>query len=246
MLKALLHRKLGRGGNGSDDDETEHLTRDWITNREDLLTASIFERFAYLEPTEAWGLLRAASVGTRGELLPDAAPSGKPEWWFWPRLSPGEGGEHERSVEPDVVVRWNDFVLIIEAKHYGEQYAAQWVRQIHAVRADPRFAVDHMALIAAGGALHDTFATRVAEAQALLGTGGLPLLLLRWEELHHVVEARQRHLTGPGAIAILDDIIASLQAWGYQRRVRFDSLPAVARPLSISTTPTDLGKWRVS
>lgn len=89
MLKAWLHRKLRRPVGDADLTEPEGSAEERIFAREDPLTSAVFERLAYLEPAEAWALLREAHDEHDREQIPVVAPSETPEWSFWPGLSPG-------------------------------------------------------------------------------------------------------------------------------------------------------------
>ena len=245
MLKAMLRGKLGRP---SDNDENgDAHTSAWIglTAREDPLTSTVFERFAYLEPGDAWTLLRAACAEPAlGDEIPIAAPVGAPIWWFWPRLSPGEAGSDARHVEPDLLIVWGPLVLVVEAKHAGAQCAAQWVRELRAVQGDARFAQKRAILVAAGGTDAARFARLTADVRKQLGVDRAGFLLLRWTALREAATSLRPHLS-PGAVAVVDDMIAALDAWGYRRRVGFDSLPEAARNLAIATTPAALKDWRI-
>lgn len=244
MLKAMLRSKLGRPS----DDETgtaDASAWDRLTSREDPLTAAIFTRFAYLVPSDAWALLRGACVPAPGDdQLPVAAPAAAPDYRFWPRLSPGEGSFNIRHVEPDVLIDWGPHLLIVEAKHNGNQDATQWANEIRAVRTDARFAERPLVFIAAGGADMAGFGPIVAAVRNKLGTDRVGFLLLRWGDLREAAVALRPNLTTTGT-AVVDDMIAALDAWGYRRRVGFDSLPAAAQRLTIATTPAALKDWRI-
>lgn len=241
MLKAMIHRKLGR----PDDDSSASVAAwDSLTTREDPLTSAIFERFAYLLPADAWALLRAACLESGQAEMQEAVPAGRPAWWFWPRLSPGAEGFNSKHVEPDVLVDWGDLLLVIEAKHAGAQYGAQWIEQIRAVRSDPRFARQRLLFIAAGGADAGTFATIVTAVAKELGGDKIGFLLLRWTTLRHVADLLRPRLSH-GSAAVVDDMILALNAWGYERRIGFDSLPNAAAALHITTSPAELNDWRI-
>jgi len=246
MLKAWLHRKLGRVAGDDAEAETDDSTALRVFSREDPLTSAVFERLAYLEPAEAWSLLCAAYEGQDRARIPNAAPSGTPAWLFWPRLLPGLGGTNVRRVEPDVVITWGDLVFVIEAKHGGAQYWAQWVEEIRAVRADPLFTNKDVVFVAAGGVEPTTFAVQVEQARRALDQDQASYLLLRWAKLREACELRQNG-TPPGVAAILHDLVAAFGAWGYRSRVDFESLPRFqsAGALHISKGPNDLATWSV-
>lgn len=241
MLKAWLHRKLRLARLAQDDTDEEGPDPERISALEDPLTSAVFERLSYLEPPEAWSLLHAAWEGTDRARLPDAPPAGVPEWSFWPSLSPGAGGSNARRVEPDVLVTWGDLALVIEAKHQGAQYEAQWVEEVRAVRSC--HAGKRVVLVAVGGVNPAMFEAQAALARRALGDHDGPYLFLRWEALRKAAEDRLLHEARPGTAAILRDLVTILDAWGYRRLIDFASLPEAAAPYTIQTTPTDLATW---
>jgi hypothetical protein len=251
MLKALLHRKLGRSPRPDEKDvepgekHVEPAESAWngLTSREDPLTSAVFERIAYLEPHEAWTLICDSAERPSEEHFHVGIPTGSPTWRFWPHLSPGVDGFNARHVEPDVLVAWGNVVLVIEAKHSGDQIAAQWREQVLAVQADEDLAGKQVIFIAAGGVDRVQFTDIAEEARRRLGDKAPPFWLLRWTTLRQVAEERS-HLATPGAAAILRDIIAALEAWGYRRRFGFDSLPGATRRFHVTTTAADLKEWK--
>jgi hypothetical protein len=244
MLNALLHRKLGRAAH-SDEKDTDLPESAWdaLTARENPLTSTVFERIEYLEPSEAWALIRDASEQPSGEAPSEELPSGRAKWRFWPHLRPAETGSNAHYVEPDVLVEWGKILLLIEVKHAGDQNAEQWIEQILAAQADADLAAKQLIFIAVGGVDHVQFKAIAGEAQRRLGDKAPAFWLLRWTTLRRGAEARA-HLATPGAAAILRDIVAGLEAWGYRRRFGFDSLPGATRPFHITTTPADLKEWK--
>ena len=113
MIRATLHGKLPGE----------------LLAKEDALTATVFERLAYLEPERAWRILLAAlrPIGT----APTPAATFQPSLWPWFTLEDG------RRVQPDVLLPTGDRLLVIEAKRpeAGEsQHEAQWGRELRAVR----------------------------------------------------------------------------------------------------------------
>lgn len=241
MLKAMLHGKLGRP---DDNGEVDDSAWDYLTAREDPLTSAVFTRLSYLDSIDAWALLRAACVESDQTKIPDKAPSGHPVWWFWPRLSPGLGGFNVECVEPDVLIEWGELLVVVEAKHRGMQSCTQLVEELRAVRADTRFGSKRLLLVAAGGADATSFAKIAASATQELGEDSVGFLMLRWAALRDAAEALCPRLSPSGA-AVIGDIIGALDAWGYERRIGFDSLPTAAVTLRISTSPIDLKEWRL-
>lgn len=249
MLKALLHRKLGRmaiGDDGEGDDGAEDAAADGLTGLEDPLTSALFERFAYLPPDVAWNILRLASAPLgEGPAMPAAPPPGAPSWSFWPGLRPGAQAHNKQRVEPDVLVSWGDTVLLIEAKHRGLQDPAQWVEQIRAVRATPAHSGKPLWLIAVGGIVMAAAHDHLARVRRDL-VGEIPgLLTMRWEALREVLYSLDGSAPPSGQSAVLHDMAAALEAWGYRKKTWFSSLPAVAARLRGEEALSTLQNWRV-
>lgn len=124
MLSAILHGKAGRVEIG----EQTLSWRELFRTREDLLTSVFFGRLEYLsDPAQAYvlALLLGKSLsGTLGRLE---------KIQFWPRL---EGLEECRYVEPDVVLSFNDYLVLVEVKppYGGDQCKDQWRKEITALR----------------------------------------------------------------------------------------------------------------
>ncbi len=94
MLHALLHAKL-----------EPHLPEP--QRLEDALTSSVFGTLLLVE---AWDLLGDWLLGTASwNSLGDRC-----EGWFWPRLAYG--------VEPDVVLRLGDVLVVVEAKYRSSRH----------------------------------------------------------------------------------------------------------------------------
>ena len=173
MLHALLRSKRPRGAvpDPGDVDDVSPIDADLLSGREDPLTATVFERIAYLPDDVAWKLIRGCSTLLEGsEPLREAAPKGSPSWVFWPSVRPAEQSRNSVRVEPDVVAGWGDTVLLLEAKHRGEQWTGQWLDQIRAVRADRRWrGCSKLLFFAVGGQAPVLDAERAAVVREALG-----------------------------------------------------------------------------
>jgi hypothetical protein len=242
MLKAFFSRKL-RWSVALDEAGTEAPAPGGgePPRIEDSLTSAVFERFAYLEPRDAWATLREASSLLHGAELPAQVPDGTPTWLFWRKLLVGERGRNAHHVEPDVLVIWNDTVLLIEAKHRSVQMPAQWVEEIRAVRGS--YADKKLWMVAVGGLALGAESRLAADAWKELGAETPSILGIRWENLCAAAHARQLRAVSPGAAACFGDIAAALDAWGYRRRLGFDTLPAAAGALRGSATPVDIPRY---
>jgi hypothetical protein len=245
MLKAMLRRKLGRpraDGNGEDDEDASAF--DYLTSREDPLTSSIFERLAYLDPGLAWRLLVDACEPK--ERLGDVAPLGAHHIQLWPHLTPAEGGRNNTWVEPDVLIEWGNLYFIVEAKHAGAQSVNQWFEQIQAAQAEARLKNREWFFVAASDTDPNSFHQLVAQlVEVHSDLSPKRFLLMRWSTLREALERLlpSFQASRPTQALIGGDMIAALQAWGYRRRVGFDTLPSVSVGLKITTTIETLKAW---
>lgn len=248
MLKAYLHGKLRRGIVVTDDDDPDAVKTPQIepTRREDPLTATIFERLAYLPSNLTWDILhRATKPLIDGPALPPDAPPGAPSFLFWPSLRPGPDGRNSHRVEPDVLISWGNTVMIIEAKHFGEQYANQWVEQIRAVRAMPEHSDKRIWLMAAGGIVLQEQQEQAAIVCHELANAAPGLLAMRWEDLHHAIDEVRMSPRAPEQAAVLNDMAAGLDAWGYRKKTWFSSLRAIGPSFQSEKAVKVLQAWRV-
>jgi hypothetical protein len=182
VLHAILRRKTGQSGLHEAIFERQDVGR-----YEDPLTSAVFERLAYLPIATSWRVL--------GELLRLPDVPGDPEsWLLWPRLRLEDG-----IVEPDVVIVFADFVLVIEAKHWTGHSTGQWSREVDAVHA--RFQRDVKLLALGAGALRHDSGRHVVHAS--------------WQSLAVAVRAARLQARTHEA-RVLDDITDALHAFGYR------------------------------
>jgi len=249
MLKALLHRKLGRVAFGvadGGDGDIEGTTPEGLTGLEDPLTSTVFERLAYLPPDLAWEILRGASKPLgEGPAMPAAPPEGTPSWSFWPGLRPGAQAFNKVRVEPDVLVSWGDTRLLIEAKHRCFQDPGQWIEQIRAVRAAHAHAGKQTWFIAVGGIVMEQIHDQLARVHRELANDVPGLLTIRWEGLREVLYSLDGPTLPSGQSAVVRDMAAALEAWGYRRKTWFSSLPALAVQRGTGDALSALQHWSV-
>lgn len=124
MLQAVLHGKAGRIEH---EGEESVSWRQLFQTREDLMTAAVFSRFTYLSSTTQNSLLQAW-------LHSNADFSQFESIEYWPRYGYIDDAAGLRDVEPDIVLRFNNFNILIEIKPPtgGDQYYQQWQREIAA------------------------------------------------------------------------------------------------------------------
>ncbi|WP_437986670.1 hypothetical protein [Sorangium sp. So ce117] len=255
MLKALLHGKLGRVAVGVDEESdgdtleegnTQETAADGLTELEDPLTSMVFERLEYLPAELAWAILRGASkpLGD-GPPMPAIPPVGVPSWSFWPSLRPGDGGRNKVRVEPDVLVSWGDTLLLIEAKHRGFQDPAQWVEQIRAARATPVHSSKQLWLIAVGGLVMQEGHAYLARVRREVASDVAGVLTIRWEDLREVLYPIEASVRASPQAALLRDMAAALEAWGYRRKTWFSSLPTATKRLGSEGSVCMIQRWRI-
>ncbi|ASK67685.1 hypothetical protein CF168_01775 [Shewanella bicestrii] len=122
MLQAILHGKAGR----IDGDKGQSNSwREVFKGREDLMTAAVFGRFAYLSaPVQATLMQRWLGVT-------EPAFDDFEQIDFWPSFSLANNDDRNR-VEPDAVLNFASATVILEIKppQGGDQYIDQWQREI--------------------------------------------------------------------------------------------------------------------
>ena len=126
MLKAILHGKAGR------IEHSQNESVSWSSlfqAREDLLTSTVFERFAYLSDEVQKNMLQHWFKAHHGGIPTDF---GELEGInYWPRFT----HEHEsgfNQVEPDLIIHFDQCNIIVEVKPPagGDQYFWQWQKEI--------------------------------------------------------------------------------------------------------------------
>ena len=135
MLQAILHGKAGR----IEQDGESISWRDAFKRREDLLTAVFFGRVPHLSD-DALGAVLRFLLGDDNPI--DPSTFDKLELWPYLELKP-EHADPEREpehVEPDVMLRFENSLVVIEVKPSfgGYQYQDQWQRQ---TKAQPLYGV---------------------------------------------------------------------------------------------------------
>ncbi|MFV7784200.1 hypothetical protein ACNPKB_04255 [Shewanella marisflavi] len=122
MLQAILHGKAGR----IDGRSGQSISwREVFKGREDLMTAAVFGRFAYLSaPVQA--TLMQRWLGVTEPAFDDFEHID-----FWPSYQLVSDGE-QRRVEPDVVLNFASVTVILEIKppNGGAQDIDQWQREV--------------------------------------------------------------------------------------------------------------------
>lgn len=120
MLRAIIHGKAGRIDSNGENVTWRHLFK----SREDLLTAAIFTRWSYLSAESKHTLLQNWIKDF------EITDSDYKDIEFWAKFDlEVEGREF---VEPDVLIRFKDFNVLIEVKppKGGSQKYEQWNREL--------------------------------------------------------------------------------------------------------------------
>lgn len=205
MLAAVLNGK--RRGTGL---AGKQLVLGELDGAEDVLTASVFERVAYLPDAVFESFLDV--------LLALDEPVGALEsLTFWPSWS--LAGQR---IEPDVVLQWTTRVLLVEAKRYDDglqQYAAQLARELQAGWEEGVLG-DSPVLLTIGGMLDYSEASASDlrdQIDAALGRGfaDYELVCRSW---HQVFQALQLAIAnadhdGMAGLQRLADDIADVYEW---------------------------------
>ena len=126
MLKAILHGKAGRIEHNQDESVSWSQL---FKAREDLLTSTIFERFAYLSDEVQHQLLMYWFRNCCG-VLPESFGEFV-DITYWQRFT----HEHDigsNQVEPDLIIHFEQCNIIVEVKPPagGNQYLGQWRKEI--------------------------------------------------------------------------------------------------------------------
>jgi hypothetical protein len=218
MLSAILHGKAGRLANVSNARDS---WRSVFQTREDLLTATVFERLAYLDDSLFWNLLQL-SIWPVLERQPSAGVELK-ELTFWPRLSINDEGS---SVEPDIFMRFtlgedaSHIAFIVEIKieggHTAKQWANEWLwyQKNHSTDRD-----DEVYLLAVGGLEQTNRSIEEKKAKEMLKDGryepDLRVRFLDWEKLlKALIGVRKQRHEDRRSLRILRDVQAALSLYG--------------------------------
>ena len=138
--------------------------------REDSLTAAVFSHLLHLPSEVFWSILRAACPSAR---LPD--DPGEPlSVHPWPNWS-AAGTTNECRVIPDLVIEFQAFDLIVEAKRrdHGMQDREQWEKELIAYANEYGSKKREVRMIALGGIHSDTDVLLIHEWSAPSTKGGL-------------------------------------------------------------------------
>jgi len=221
MLRAVLHGKAGR---------VEHAGqslswRELFKQREDLLTATFFSRLPYLSDN-AFNAVLSRLIG------PDHVKqlSTFVTVEFWPRLTEWEARGY---VEPDVILRFERELLMIEVKppFGGSQKQNQWQDQMTAVNLEQEYLeYERIYFVALGNTLPPSL-TIDPQLKRFA-----PMTQLEWADLRRLLQDESIFTSNRQDSAIRQDWLEAFRLFGM--------LPAVPswKPLLDYAQPLDLVK----
>jgi hypothetical protein len=236
MLQAILN---GKAGVLATDVSVGQSWRHAYRASEDLLTATIFERLAYLDGARFWQIL-ASTFRSGGLPQRRVAELREIEFWpFWQDAVEKLG----QSVEPDVVLTFSigdpaqSVVLIVECKAGGGlQYPDQWAREWAAF--DARWATserpDEVWLLALGGVPEGAARTVSGFTERIRKSWGLEIRAVAadWTDLAQVLE--EIEASSVFEARVLQDLALALDLHGYRNVRPMEGMVAIASRYPIS------------
>ncbi|MFT4929386.1 MAG: hypothetical protein ACI8WB_005519 [Phenylobacterium sp.] len=213
MLQAILQGKAGRIEH---DGEASVSWRHLFKTREDLMTAAVFSRFSYLSPEVQKHLLCQWFGFDTVQPKHDFAEFDTIE--FWPRFQLSRRGEH-CEVEPDIVLRFKRFNLIIEVKppEGGNQYFTQWDKEIEALIQSEEDTEQPLYFLAIGRIESSDANKWATELKKNQGTQLVKVAAIKWQPVTDSIVKLHRDefewVTGQDR-RILTDMIAALHLYG--------------------------------
>jgi hypothetical protein len=211
MLRAMLHGK--RKGSGMQ-------SRAAFVGAEDLLTATVFERLGYLDDECFSSILQSLPGFAR---VAPAVFGRLEELSFWPSLKDDSG----RRVEPDVLVRFSNVTILVEAKRFDgvvQQNEAQLEKQRNAAERSLELSDRPFIQLALGGNASDSSTSGHAVADD-------HVVRASWKDLQIVCFSMVS--ASPCDTRVLADIQAGFELHGFHllRNVSPWHLQSVARHL---------------
>ncbi|MBY3433498.1 hypothetical protein HFN89_04995 [Rhizobium laguerreae] len=217
MLQAVISSKAGRFP--VENGEESVSWRKAFRISEDLLTASVFGRLAYLDDEVLWRIMWR----TFGAPLPDLRVAELEDIAFWPKWS--DATEDDRKVEPDVFLDFKlgdppaPVRLIVEAKlwKHPSQAARQWAREwvaYHDANGDDGHAVFLCAIGGLGRKMDETVERIAAEVSAL--GHEIKVAAAGWDNLLDALEEERLKPMPRATTRIIDDVVAALGLADYQ------------------------------
>lgn len=224
MINAIFESKSGRLSREADQNIR---WRDLFKESEDLVTATIFERFSYFPAEITWQLLAAAAGGR----LQSYRLAELKNIVFWPMWS---AEDRARGVEPDVFIelRLGDparkIHVIVEAKHGGAQLAWQLAVEVRAWReavdADELEQPDQLIILAIGGLPAASKVKNLEQAfeQSVSGIqepdDGILLAMFGWKDIARALAIHKP--ANDHEARIIGDMLQALELFGYYHVIK--------------------------
>jgi hypothetical protein len=216
MLNAILH---GKARTLPETARPGESLKSIFRRSEDLLTATVFERLAYLNGEIFWEILRDAF---KPAILPNRNLIVLDSIEFWPRWS--QGSEIlGQDTEPDIFLRFSvgDPVqrvhLIVECKLGGVQYPDQWARECiaHQKEFSKDERPDDCFFLALGGVTSPE-ATVTAFTQAITSKYGTRIKATAADWSHVVRALNNVKSELPRDRQVIADLREALALYGYR------------------------------
>lgn len=241
MFKAWSANKLGRalGKAGLYDKALQHA----VAESEDALTSSVLGRMSYLPGHLAWKVFEDARPARLGASPWPSCPDEPPDWQFWPHYDMPQHW-HGQYVEPDVVVEWGPWLLVIEVKHRTNHHLDQWLKEVLAVAQDASVGVDRVLFLALGGKPE---ADKPLARCVLEPYPKAMLFSLQWHQVYGALQRlAARPDLEPGTRSMVGDAAVALAASGNYVQRGMQSLVEGAVSLRPRHDPTLLHLWRIT
>ena len=233
MLNAVIcGKKRGTGLEGA------RLIIGQAEGAEDVITASVFERLAYLSDD-----LFSATLTT----LLGTAFGAIEEIDYWPSWYLPDG----RRVEPDVVISDGQQSLLVEAKRHDysrQQYAGQLAAELQAGWTEGKLA-DNCILLTLGGltdlsrSTHEGLYQSIIKALPLCDGNRFKLVCCSWQGLFCTLEDELKKHSEPGLQRMLSDI-AECYSWHGLRTHRIGWLNEL-KPANLTSSQNAFDQWSV-
>lgn len=248
MLNAILYSKAG---NHEEEEGTPVPWARLFREREDFVTATIFERLSYLPGSVSWEIL----CRTFHLPFPHYRLASLDRLEFWPSW---DRTEYEGRVEPDVFLSYlvgepaRRIDLVVEAKHGSKHSAGQWVSQQKArLGAEAEEAAPDERIYAAIGGMGQHARDRLGTLRDQVAfeapecASAFTMVAADWRDLASALAAMAPSLEGEHA-RVMDDAIEALSLFGYRAitlpdtLVRLDRLSDADRTLRL--LQSDIGE----
>jgi|GEM_PF-448538 hypothetical protein len=223
MLHLINNNKAGKNFNSIAGDEI-HWKALFKTS-EDSLTSSVFGLLFYLPVEFFWSIIQGACYTKElpiycGKLI---------GYEFWPRW----GNEKETYTEPDILLQFEEFDLIVEAKRYdyNQQYNNQWIAEAKSYYHSEVNRHKKLYLLAVGGISDgDEQATTLKEPDVKVET---TVVKTRWRRLLGEIIRNQKEMakadvllhSSKAILNILNDLILSFRIHGFITTELLNTLP---------------------